>query len=191
VAGTLDIHAMHRASMAPLMPYPAAQLAAWAAQFEQAMASTLAPSRLALVQRHRAAGDLRAIVSATTPRIAEPFARLFGVAELVATEADRKAGALTGEIAGDPCFATSRPAAPGNGWRTGGRASRTSSRAGSIADRPATCLCWASSPLRWPWTRIRACARMRSPWGGRCWRRTQGWLPAQRGRLEAVDRVDL
>ncbi|MDH4053549.1 MAG: HAD-IB family hydrolase [Rubrivivax sp.] len=104
VAGTLDIHAMHRAMMAPLTRVPPDRLAGWVAQFEQAMAPRVPPSRQALVQRHLAAGDLCVIVTATTRFIAEPFARLFGVADLVATEAARHEGLLTGEIAGDPCF---------------------------------------------------------------------------------------
>jgi HAD superfamily hydrolase (TIGR01490 family) len=62
----------------------------------------------ALVQRHLDAGDLCAIVTATTRFVAEPFARLFGVPHLVATEPATAAGLpdgpLTGEIAGLPCY---------------------------------------------------------------------------------------
>ena len=109
VAGTLDIHAMHRASMAPLRGDAGADLALWVAEFEQDIAPQVPASRRALVQRHLDAGDLCAIVTATTRFIAEPFARLFGVAHLVATEAALNGGGFTGEIAGLPCFREHKP----------------------------------------------------------------------------------
>lgn len=108
VAGTLDIHAMHRAGMAALSGIPSSQLTEWRREFEADMAARLPPPMLDLVRRHREAGDLCAIVTATTRFIAEPFARLFGVEHLVATEAatvnGRPDGPWTGEIAGLPCY---------------------------------------------------------------------------------------
>ena len=41
VAGTLDIHAMHRASVAPLRAFTPRQLAQWLRQFEQEMGSRI------------------------------------------------------------------------------------------------------------------------------------------------------
>jgi len=108
VAGTLDIHAMHRASVAPLAHFSRAQLAQWIATFEVAMHERVPADMHELVRRHLDAGDLCVVVTATTRFIAEPFARLFGVPHVVATEAataDGTAdGALTGEIEGLPCF---------------------------------------------------------------------------------------
>jgi len=104
VAGTLDIHALHRAAMAPLAVHPLPTLQAWAREFEASMAARVPPDMLALVQAHQRAGDLCAIVTATTRLVAEPFARLFGVPHLVATEAVQVAGHLTGAIEGQPCF---------------------------------------------------------------------------------------
>ncbi len=108
VAGTLDIQAMHRANVKPLRVYPRTQIAAWAREFEARMAPLIPASMLALVRGHQAAGDLCAIVTATPRFIAKPFARLFGIGELLATEAatsgEPPEEALTGEIAGDPCF---------------------------------------------------------------------------------------
>ena len=86
VAGTLDIHAMHRASVAPLRAFAPAQLLDWRAGFEQAMAAQVPAAMRARVGQHRAAGDLCAIVTATTRFVAEPFARLFGIDHLLATE---------------------------------------------------------------------------------------------------------
>ena len=111
VAGTLDIHALHFASVAPLASVPRAQLAQWATEFEQALRPHVPPQLRVLVQRHLDAGDLCAIVTATTRFIAEPCARLFGVPHVVATEAatlDGSAGGadstFTGRILGLPCF---------------------------------------------------------------------------------------
>ena len=108
VAGTLDIHAMHRASLRPLLRHPRALLASWLDEFADAMAPRVPASALALVRRHQEAGDLCAIVTATTRLIAEPFARLFGIDQLLATQPatlDGSAGAaLTGEIDAEPCY---------------------------------------------------------------------------------------
>jgi HAD superfamily hydrolase (TIGR01490 family) len=104
VAGTLDIHAMHRVTVAPLSVHPRPQIEAWGREFEAEMAAQVPRSMLALVARHRAAGDLCALVTATTRFIAEPFARLFGITQVLATEAEVKGGFLTGEIDGEPCY---------------------------------------------------------------------------------------
>jgi HAD superfamily hydrolase (TIGR01490 family) len=107
-AGTLDIHAMHRASLTPLRRFPRDEVAAWTRAFEARMAERVPASMRALVARHQRAGDLCAIVTATTRFIAEPFGRLFGMADVLATEAATEGGrpdaAFTGEIEGEPCF---------------------------------------------------------------------------------------
>ena len=104
VAGTLDIRAMHRASVAPLARFELAQIAEWAYEFGQAMAPRVPAAMRALVDRHREAGDRCAIVTATTRFVAEPFARLFGVEHLLATEPSLSGGRYAGEIDGEPCF---------------------------------------------------------------------------------------
>ena len=108
LAGTLDIHAMHRATLRPLLQYPRALLAQWQREFELEMAPRVPPSTLALVRRHQEAGDLCAIVTATTRLIADPFARLFGIDQMLATQAATADGSpdapLTGEIEGEPCY---------------------------------------------------------------------------------------
>ena len=108
IAGTLDIHAMHRSNMQPLLGYSREVLTQWQAEFEACMASRIPPASLALVRRHRARGDLCAIVTATTALIAQPMARLFGIDELVCTRTATKGGVAdapyTGEIDGEPCY---------------------------------------------------------------------------------------
>ncbi|MFZ2650785.1 MAG: HAD-IB family hydrolase [Burkholderiaceae bacterium] len=104
VAGTLDIHAMHHASMAPLAAFAAEQIQRWQSEFEREQASALSPAMLALVARHRDGGDLCAIVTASSRLVAEPFARSFRIEHLLATETVRIAGVATGTIAGVPCY---------------------------------------------------------------------------------------
>jgi HAD superfamily hydrolase (TIGR01490 family) len=108
VAGTLDIHAMHRACVLPLAECPRSEVSAWLQGFGEEMAPRLPAAARALVQAHLRRGDLCAIVTATTRFIAEPFARLFNVAHLLATEPATLGGhadaAWTGDIAGEPCF---------------------------------------------------------------------------------------
>lgn len=103
VAGRLDIQDLHRAGMAPLLQHPVALLAQWALEFEKAIAPRLPVAQRALVQRHRAEGDLCAIVTATTRLIAEPVARGFGIFHLLATEAEVAGDHYTGEVDGEPC----------------------------------------------------------------------------------------
>ena len=104
VAGTLDIHAMHRASMLPLRAIAPQRLQALRCAFEAETRSRLPAAMCELVASHRERGDLCAIVTATSRLVAEPFARGFGIEHLVATEAVLEDGLPTGEIDGLPCF---------------------------------------------------------------------------------------
>lgn len=59
----------------------------------------------ALVERHRAAGDLMALVTATNVFVTEPIARAFGLEHLIGVELARDAqGRYTGAVAGVPSF---------------------------------------------------------------------------------------
>ena len=104
VDGTLDIRALHRASVAPLASFGMAALRQWAQEFEREIAPRVPQQMRALVQGHQQAGHLCAIVTATTRFIAEPFGRLFGVADVLATRSLVIDDTLEGGIDGDPCF---------------------------------------------------------------------------------------
>jgi HAD superfamily hydrolase (TIGR01490 family) len=104
VAGTLDIRAMVRANLLPLVAFEREQLAHWRARFEVEITAQLPIAMRQLVERHRERGDLCAVVTATERLVAEPFARAFGIEHLVATEGVMVGGRPTGEINGLPCF---------------------------------------------------------------------------------------
>ncbi len=105
VAGTLDIHDMHRAHVTPLARYSLSQIRQWGDEFEAHLAPRVPGVMRSLVRSHQAAGHRCALVTATTRFIAEPLGRLFGLDHVVATEPVTHGDRLTGEIAGVACFA--------------------------------------------------------------------------------------
>lgn len=106
LAGVLDMDAYIAFSTAPWRGRSAAELAGMSERFLVDVARpALHASALDLVRRHREAGDLVAIVTATNDFVTRPIADLFGVAELIATELERDtAGRVTGTIRGVPAF---------------------------------------------------------------------------------------
>lgn len=105
-AERLDIAAYVDFCTAPWRDRPAAELAAAQQRFvDQVARPALRDSALALVQRHRDAGDRLAVVTATNDFITRPIAELFGIQTLIATELARDAdGRVTGAIRGTPAF---------------------------------------------------------------------------------------
>ncbi|MGH8746282.1 MAG: HAD family hydrolase [Burkholderiales bacterium] len=105
VAGTLDIHEYLGFALRPLAQHTADELASWRADFMRSciVPSIGAPAR-ELVQGHREAGDLCAIVTATHSFVTRPIASEFGIQHLIATEPEMQDGHFTGRVAGTPCF---------------------------------------------------------------------------------------
>ena len=104
-AGTLDIHEYLGFALRPLAAHSAAELARWHAEFMQhCILPMITPAARALVARHRDAGDLCAVVTATNSFVTAPVAREFGVRHLIATEPESREGRFTGRVAGAPCF---------------------------------------------------------------------------------------
>lgn len=108
-AGTLDMPAFLRFALAPLSQYSRAQLDAWHDQFmQEVIHPAILPSALALLDRHRSAGDLCAIVTATNSFVTRPIAKQLGVEHLIATEpatVDGTPGArFSGDYLGTPSF---------------------------------------------------------------------------------------
>jgi len=104
-AGTLDIHAFLKFQLAPLARHDRRQLDAWHREFMETRIKPLigAPARQ-LVARHRAAGDLCVMVTATNSFVTGPICREFGIPYLVATVPAQEEGRFTGAPRGIPAF---------------------------------------------------------------------------------------
>lgn len=104
-AGTLDIHEFLDFQLKPLSRHARKTLDEWHRQFmrEQVLGMITQPAR-DLVERHRAAGDVCVIITATNSFVTAPIAREFGVEHLIATEPEHKDGEFTGNVADVPCF---------------------------------------------------------------------------------------
>jgi HAD superfamily hydrolase (TIGR01490 family) len=105
LAGRLDMDAFLAFGLAPLAAHDRATLDAWHAEYmRDVIEPHIRPSALALVARHRDAGDLCAIVTATNAFVTAPIARRFGVEHLIATVPAQENGRFTGGVRGQACF---------------------------------------------------------------------------------------
>ena len=104
-AGTLDIHEFLNFQLKPLSRHARKTLDEWHKQFmrEQVLPMITQAAR-DLVDRHRAAGDICVIITATNSFVTAPIAREFGIGHLIATEPEHKGGEFTGSVADVPCF---------------------------------------------------------------------------------------
>lgn len=104
-AGTLDIHAFLDFQLAPLARHDRRELDAWHREFMASRIQPLmTPAARKLVARHRAAGDLCALVTATNSFVTGPIARAFGIEHLIATIPACENGRFTGKARGLPAF---------------------------------------------------------------------------------------
>ena len=103
-AGTLDIHAYIRFSTQAFRSQGPERAAQAHAQFmREVIEPAIRPEALALLQKHREAGDHIVIITATNEFVTRPIAQALGVSDLIALELERDAsGWFTGEIAGTP-----------------------------------------------------------------------------------------
>lgn len=103
--GTLDIHAFLEFQLKPLSTHPRVQLDAWHAQYmEQVILPIITPQARALVEKHRANGDLICIITATNGFVTGPIAKEFGIDHLIATTPEEVDGEYTGRVTGVPSF---------------------------------------------------------------------------------------
>jgi HAD superfamily hydrolase (TIGR01490 family) len=103
-AGTLDPAEYLAFALGTLARFKRVQLDQWHRQFmEEVIRPAIRPAAQALVQQHRANGDLIAIVTATNRFVTAPIAAAFGVDNLIAAEPEfDAAGELTGKLLGIP-----------------------------------------------------------------------------------------
>ena len=103
--GSLDIYEFLRFQLKPLATHARAQLEHWRENFlTEKIDPILLPKARDLLDRHRARGDERLIITATNRFITEPIAQRYGVSHLLATEPEIVDGEYTGGVTGTPCF---------------------------------------------------------------------------------------
>ena len=104
-AGTLDIHEFLDFQLKPLSRHARSVLDGWHEEFMRSkVRSMMGQPAQDLVERHRTAGDICVIITATNSFVTAPIARVFGVEHLIATEPEQINGEFTGRVAGVPSF---------------------------------------------------------------------------------------
>lgn len=103
--GTLDIEEFLDFQLKPLSRHSRRDLDAWHEEFMRSKVRPMMgqPAR-DLVGRHKAAGDVCVIITATNSFVTAPIAREFGIEHLIATEPEQKNGEFTGRVSGVPSF---------------------------------------------------------------------------------------
>jgi HAD superfamily hydrolase (TIGR01490 family) len=103
--GRLDIHEFLRFSLRVLRENSDVDLRRWRAEFLREKIEPIVTARaIALVQRHRDAGDTLLIITATNSFVTAPIAARFGITNLIATIPAQRHGRYTGEVEGTPSF---------------------------------------------------------------------------------------
>ena len=105
-AGTMDPVEYLEFALGTLAQFSPGQLDEWRRQFmAEVIEPAIFPAARSLLQRHRDAGDLLAIVTATNHFVTEPIARAFGVEHLIAAMPEKSPdGAFTGRLLGVPTY---------------------------------------------------------------------------------------
>lgn len=103
--GTLDIHEYAGFMLRPIVEKGLAPMLELRQRFVAERIQTIvARGTPALLARHRDAGDLLLITTATNRFVVEPIAQMLGVEHLLATDPEIVDGCYTGRIAGIPNF---------------------------------------------------------------------------------------
>ncbi len=108
--GEAGVEALLGFVAASLARHNQAELEAWRRAFTAELPARIPAATHALVERHRAAGELCCIVTATCRFVAEPFAAALGIEHLVASELECEGIRFTGRLDGPPCHRDGKPA---------------------------------------------------------------------------------
>src|SRR5664279_698352 len=104
-AGTLNITEFLEFQLAPLARHSRKTLDEWHAEFMRRKVRPMMGDKAHdLVAKHRSAGDVCVIVTATNSFVTAPIAHEFGIENLIATDPEQKNGEFTGGVAGVPSF---------------------------------------------------------------------------------------
>jgi HAD superfamily hydrolase (TIGR01490 family) len=104
-AGVLNISEFLDFQLKPLARHSRKVLDQWHAEFMRRKVRPMMGDKARdLVAKHRSAGDVCVIVTATNSFVTAPIAHEFGVENLIATDPEQKNGEFTGGVAGVPSF---------------------------------------------------------------------------------------
>ncbi len=104
-AGTLNIAEFLDFQLKPLSHHARKVLDEWHEEFMRRKVRPMMGAKAReLVAKHKTAGDVCVIVTATNSFVTAPIAREFGVEHLIATDPEEKEGEFTGRVAGVPSF---------------------------------------------------------------------------------------
>ncbi|WP_339842489.1 HAD family hydrolase [uncultured Halopseudomonas sp.] len=105
LSGKLDIEVYLNFCLQLLAEHPQSQLDEWHKRFMAEMIEPIIlPQALALIDKHKQAGDTVMIITATNRFITGPIAARLGIDILLATECETADGRYTGRTTDIPCF---------------------------------------------------------------------------------------
>jgi HAD superfamily hydrolase (TIGR01490 family) len=105
LAGTLNIYESIAFQLKILTEYSPDELRRWQKEFMVSrIEPMITPAAVALVDKHRAAGDELAIVTASNSFVSRPIAERFRIPTLLAIELERVGNRYTGRTLGTPTF---------------------------------------------------------------------------------------
>tara|TARA_R110001592_G_scaffold42588_6_gene138181 strand:+ start:26700 stop:27392 length:693 start_codon:yes stop_codon:yes gene_type:complete len=103
--GRLDIQVYLNFCLQLLAEHTQSQLDEWHGRFmTERIEPIILPQALALIDKHRQAGDTLMIITATNRFITAPIAARLGIDILLATECEKEAGVYTGRTTDIACF---------------------------------------------------------------------------------------
>ncbi len=109
VAGRIDALGLHRVAASVFAGWSPRRVDELGRAFGAHIRSQVPAAAHALVARHRQAGALCCIVSATNRPVVEVFAKLLGIEAVCATELALRDGRYSGQVAGSLCHGAEKP----------------------------------------------------------------------------------
>ncbi|MGL4768309.1 MAG: HAD family hydrolase [Formosimonas sp.] len=104
-AGVLDIYEYCGFAFKVLADTPLPTLLQWRDEYmREVVEPMIRPQAVQLVQKHLDAGHTVVLTTATNDFVTAPIAARFGIEHLIATRAEMRDGAYTGQVAGTPNF---------------------------------------------------------------------------------------
>ena len=103
--GCLDIMAFLKFQLKPLSEHPKAFLDELHLKYMQKVIRPMMTAKAqALIDHHKAAGDLCVVITATNSFVTKPIATAYGIEHLIGTDPEMVDGQYTGGVSGVPSF---------------------------------------------------------------------------------------